>query len=165
MAVMCALSIVGRVAIPLPNFKATFALIMLTGIAFGPETGFMAGAITAFVSNFFYGHGPYTPWQMMAYGAGGMLAGLLFRKKLLPRKPLVMAVFGFLTVVLLVGPLMDASNLFLLLSTITWPSVIAVFASGLPMNVTNAICTALVLLLFGKPLLDMLDRIFVKYGL
>ena len=53
-AVMCAIAIAGRVAIPIPNFKATFALIMLAGIAFGPEAGFMIGAITAFVSNFFY---------------------------------------------------------------------------------------------------------------
>ena len=99
-AVLCAIAIAGRVAIPIPNFKAAFALIMLSGIAFGPEAGFMVGAITAFASNFFYGQGPYTPWQMMAYGAGGMLAGFCFRKGWLPRKPWVMAVFGFFGVVL-----------------------------------------------------------------
>lgn len=69
-AVLCALAIAGRVVIPLPNFKAIFAIIMIAGIAFGPEAGFMVGAISAFASNFFYGQGPYTPWQMMAYGAG-----------------------------------------------------------------------------------------------
>ena len=36
-AVMCALAVAGRAAIPIPNFKAIFAIIMLTGIAFGPE--------------------------------------------------------------------------------------------------------------------------------
>ena len=55
-AVMCAIAIAGRVAIPIPNFKAIFAIIMLSGIAFGPEAGFMVGAIAAFASNFFYGH-------------------------------------------------------------------------------------------------------------
>ena len=74
-AVMCALAIAGRVVIPVPHFKATFAIIMLSGIAFGPEAGFMVGAIAAFASNFFYGQGPFTPWQMFGYGAGGMLAG------------------------------------------------------------------------------------------
>lgn len=164
-AVLCALAIVGRVAIPLPHFKATFAIILLTGIAFGPETGFMVGAITAFVSNFFYGQGPFTPWQMMGYGAGGMLAGFLFRKGLLPRKPWIMAVFGFLAVILWIGPLMDSSSLFLMFSKITWPAVITVFLAGLEVNISNAICTVLVLLLFGKPLLEKLDRVKLKYGM
>ena len=89
-AVLCALAIAGRVVIPLPHCKAVFAVIMLAGIAFGPEAGFMVGAVTAFASNFFYGQGPFTPWQMFAYGAGGMLAGFCFRRGLLPRKRWVM---------------------------------------------------------------------------
>ena len=94
-AVLSALAVAARVVIPIPNFKAIFAIIMLSGIAFGPETGFLVGAISAFASNFFYGQGPYTPWQMFAYGAGGLLAGFLFAKGRLPRKPAVMGVFGF----------------------------------------------------------------------
>ncbi len=84
-AVLSALAVAARVVIPIPNFKAIFAIIMLSGIAFGPETGFLVGAISAFASNFFYGQGPYTPWQMFAYGAGGLLAGFLFAKGRLPR--------------------------------------------------------------------------------
>ena len=68
-AVLCALAIVARVAIPIPHIKPMFAVIMLAGIAFGPQSGFMVGAVGAFVSNFFIGHGAYTPWQMLAYGA------------------------------------------------------------------------------------------------
>ena len=112
-AVMCALAIAGRVVIPIPNFKATYAIIILAGIAFGPEAGFMVGAITAFGSNFFYGQGPFTPWQMFGYGAGGMLAGFCFQPKWLPRKNWVMAAFGFLGVLLWVGPLLDCSSIFL----------------------------------------------------
>lgn len=164
-AVMAAIAIAGRVAIPIPNFKAIFAIIMLSGIAFGPEAGFMVGAIAAFASNFFYGQGPYTPWQMMAYGAGGMLAGFCFQKGRLPRKPWVMAVFGFLGVILWVGPLLDCSSIFLMLSQITWAGVIAIFISGFQVNVSQAVCTVLVMLLFGKPLLEKLDRIKVKYGM
>lgn len=164
-AVMCAIAIAGRVAIPIPNFKATFALIMLAGIAFGPEAGFMVGAVTAFVSNFFYGQGPYTPWQMMAYGAGGMLSGFCFRKGWLPRKPWVMAVFGFFATVLWVGPLLDCSHIFLMLSGISWEAVVATFASGFPVNVSQGVCTVLIMVLFGRPLLEKLDRIQVKYGM
>lgn len=164
-AVMCAIAIAGRVAIPIPNFKATFALIMLAGIAFGPEAGFMVGAITAFASNFFYGQGAYTPWQMFGYGAGGMLAGFCFAKGRLPQKPLVMAVFGFLATILWVGPLLDCSHIFLMVSVINWDSIVAAFVSGFPVNLSQAICTVLVMLLFARPLLDKLDRIKVKYGM
>ena len=164
-AVMCAIALAGRVAIPIPNFKATFALIMLAGIAFGPEAGFMVGAITAFASNFFYGQGAYTPWQMFGYGAGGMLSGFAFAKNRLPRKPWVMAVFGFFAVIFWVGPLLDCSHIFLMISNINWTSVAATFVSGFYVNVSQAICTVLVMLLFGKPLLEKLDRIKIKYGM
>lgn len=164
-AVMCAIAIAGRVAIPIPNFKAVFAIIMISGIALGPESGFMIGAITAFASNFFYSQGPYTPWQMMAYGAGGMLAGFLFKKGRLKRKPWIMAVYGFLAVILWVGPLLDCSGIFLAISSITLKGVLATFAAGFTVNISQAVCTALVMLLIAKPLLDKLDRIKLKYGM
>ena len=124
-AVLSALAVAARVAIPIPNFKAIFAIIMLSGIAFGPEAGFLVGAVSAFASNFFYGQGAYTPWQMFAYGAGGMLAGFLFAKGRLPQKRWVMAAFGFLACVLFVGPLLDTCTVFLTLPIINaqtaWP--------------------------------------------
>lgn len=164
-AVMCAIAIVARTAIPIPHFKAIFAVIMLSGIAFGPEAGFMVGAISAFASNFFYGQGAYTPWQMMAYGAGGMLAGFLFAKGRLPQKPWVMAVFGFFATILWVGPLLDCSHIFLMLSVINRDSILAALLSGFPVNLSQAICTVLIMLLFGRPLLDKLDRVKTKYGM
>ena len=164
-AVMCALAIAGRVVIPIPNFKAAYAIIMLSGIAFGPEAGFMVGAITAFASNFFYGQGPFTPWQMFGYGAGGMLAGFLFRKSWLPRKNWVMVVFGFAAVLLWIGPLLDISTVFLAMPQFTWSAMFAMFASGLTVNVSQAICTALVMLFLGNALLEKLDRVKMKYGM
>lgn len=165
LSVLCAIAIAGRVAIPMPNFKAIFAIIMLSGIAFGPEAGFMVGAISAFASNFFYGQGPYTPWQMMAYGAGGMLAGFLFAKGRLPRTPWLMAAFSFLAVMFWIGPLLDSSSIFLMLTHINWSSILIILTSGMPMNVANGVCTVLVMMLFGRPLLDRLDRVKVKYGM
>lgn len=164
-AVMCAIAIAARVAIPIPHFKAIFAIIMLSGIAFGPEAGFMVGAISAFASNFFYGQGPYTPWQMFAYGAGGMLAGFCFSKGGLSRKNWIMAVFGFFAVILWVGPLLDASSIFLMLTNITWESVLTTMAAGFYVNMSQAICTAAIMLLFGRAFLDKLDRIKLKYGM
>ena len=164
-AVMCALAIAGRVVIPIPHFKAAFAIIMLSGIAFGPEAGFMIGAITAFASNFFYGQGPFTPWQMFAYGAGGMLAGFLFRKGWLPRKNWVMAVFGFLATLFWVGPLLDLSTVFLVLSRFKLSAMLTIFASGFYINVCQSLSTAAILFLLGNALLEKLDRIKLKYGM
>lgn len=164
-AVLSALAVAARVVIPIPNFKAIFAIIMLSGIAFGPETGFLVGAISAFASNFFYGQGPYTPWQMFAYGAGGLLAGFLFAKGRLPRKPVVMGVFGFLTTLLLVGPLLDTCSVFLELSVINvrtaWPR----YVSGFWVNLCQGVCTFLTMVIFGNSLLEKLDRVKVQYGM
>jgi len=164
-AVMCAIAIAGRAAIPIPNFKAIFAIIMVSGIAFGPEAGFMVGAISAFASNFFYGQGAHTPWQMFAYGAGGMLAGFCFSRERLQKTPSVIAAFGFFSVVLWIGPLLDVSSVFLMITKISLSSAIVVMLSGLPVNLLQGACTAVMLLLFGKPLLDRLDRVQRKYGM
>ncbi|MBQ2847480.1 MAG: ECF transporter S component [Clostridia bacterium] len=165
LAIMCALAVIGRVVIPIPHFKAAFAIIMLTGIAFGPESGFIVGAITAFASNFFYGQGAYMPWQMMAYGAGGMLAGFVFIKNKIPRKPWIMAIFGFLANVFWIGPLLDTSHIFIMMPEISFATITASLASGFPVNVSQGICTALMMFIFGKPLLEKLDRVKQKYGM
>ncbi len=165
LAVMIALAVIGRVAIPIPHFKAAFAIIMLTGIAFGPEAGFVVGAITAFASNFFYGQGAYMPWQMIAYGAGGMLAGFVFIKNKIQKKPWIMAIFGFLAVVFWIGPLLDTSHIFIMMPEINISTITASLASGFPVNVSQGICTALMMFVFGRPLLEKLDRVKQKYGM
>ena len=165
LAVMIALAVIGRVAIPIPHFKAAFAIIMLSGIAFGPEAGFIIGAITAFASNFFYGQGAYMPWQMMAYGAGGMLAGFVFIKDKIPKKPWIMAIIGFFSVVLWIGPLLDTSHIFIMMPEINISTITTSLASGFPVNVSQGICTAIMMFVFGRPLLEKLDRVKQKYGM
>jgi len=162
--ILCAFAILSRL-VPIPHFKPAFAVIMLSGMAFGPEVGFMVGAVSAFLGNFFAGQGAYTPWQMLAYGAGGMLAGFIYQKRLLPRKPVVMAVFGFIMCVVWIGPLLDLSTIILMLDEISWASASSVFRSGLPVNLMQGLCTFIVMLLFGKPVLEKLDRVKLRYGM
>lgn len=164
-AVLSALAVAARVVIPIPNFKAIFAVIMLSGIAFGPEAGFLVGAVSAFTSNFFYGQDAYTPWQMFAYGAGGMLAGFLFAKGRLPRKPVVMGIFGFLAMLCFVGPLLDTCSVFLTLPVINLETAWPLYVSGFPVNLSQGVCTFLTILLFGNALLEKLDRVKVQYGM
>ncbi len=56
------------------------ALVIVAGIAMGPEAGFLVGALSRFVCNFYMGQGPWTPWQMFCWGLLGFLAGLAFNK-------------------------------------------------------------------------------------
>ena len=165
MAVLCALAVAGRVAIVLPNFKAIYGIIMIAGIALGPEPGFLVGAIAAFVSNFFRGQGIWTPWQMLAYGGCGMLMGFLFRKGKLPRKPLLMGILGFALVLCFAGLLLDTCNLFMMPMKMNLQSILAMYGMGFTVNVSQGISTFLVLFLLGKPLLGKLDRIRMKYGM
>lgn len=170
LAVMAALAAASRAAFAFfPAFKPITAIIMITGIAFGAESGFLTGAVAAFASNFIFGQGPWTPWQMMAYGFGGFLAGALLHKRKLTGKPLVdsilLAVFGFLTILVVVGPLLDCCTIFTTGSKITGAFVATILASGLPINFTHATACALTMFLFSKPLLDKLHRLQVKYGM
>lgn len=164
-AVMCALAVAARVAIPVPNFKAIYGIIMIAGISFGPETGFLVGAVSALSSNFFLTQGPYTPWQMMAYGAGGMLTGFLFRDGRLSRRPLFMGLAGFFGVLLFVGPLLDTCTVFLAPVSINVGSILGIYASGFMVNISQGISTFLVLFLLGNPLLEKLERMKTKYGM
>lgn len=164
-AVMCALSVASRVVVLIPNFKPMTAIIMLTGIALGPEAGFLTGAVSAFASNFFFSQGPWTPWQMMGYGFGGFLAGILFFGKKRNHSPAMLAVFGFLTIQLVVGPLLDCCTVFTTGSKLSWKFAAAVFAAGVPYNFKHALACAATMLLFSKPLLEKLERLIVKYGM
>lgn len=165
-AALAALAAVSRIAFALiPWVKPIMGVIMVVGAAFGAETGFLVGALSALISNFFFSQGPWTPWQMMAYGVGGLLAGVVFYGRPTWWRPVPMALCGFAGVLFVVGPLLDASTLFTTASVLTGPYVLAVFAAGLPANATLAVATGVTLLLVGRPLMARFDRLRVKYGL
>ena len=164
LAVLCALAVASRAVVPIPNFKPIFAIIMIAGMAFGAQAGFLVGAISAFASNFLLGgQGPWTPWQMMAFGVAGLLAGAC--RNWLPKRPWAMAVFGFVSMVTVVGVLLDCSTIFTTLTTLKWSSVLLVLTIGLRTNLSHGIATAVTLFLFARPLLEKLDRVKIKYGL
>ena len=97
-ATMCALAVAGRAAFfMLPNFNAATAMVIISGVAFGAETGFIVGAVTMLTSNFIFGQGPWTPWQMFAMGVLGYLAGVIYRRRAVREKifsKLSLCIFG-----------------------------------------------------------------------
>lgn len=70
-------SIFFNITIPI---KAGTALIIISGIALGPEAGFLVGSLSRVICNFYQGQGPWTPWQMFCWGLLGFLAGVVFNK-------------------------------------------------------------------------------------
>lgn len=96
LAVLIALTVVGRVVFaPIPGFKPVTAMTVIAGVAFGAEAGFMTGSMSALISNIYFGQGPWTPFQMAAWGFIGLLAGLLFSHRRRPPTVLLLVYGAF----------------------------------------------------------------------
>ncbi len=166
-AVLCAIGVAGRSAFFMfPQFKPVLALVIISGVAFGGETGFLVGAVTMLVSNVLFSQGPWMPWQMFSMGIIGFLAGVLFRKGLLRRSCGSLATFGAFAAVIIYGGIMNpAAALMYSAQTINWDMLKGYYVSGLPMDLIHAAATVIFILIAAEPMLEKLDRIKVKYGL
>ena len=166
-AVLCAIGVAGRSAFfMLPQFKPVLALVIIAGVAFGGETGFLVGAVTMMVSNVLFSQGPWMPWQMFSMGIIGFLAGILFRKGLLRRSRGSLATFGAFSAVIIYGGIMNpAAALMYNTQSINWEIILAYYVSGLPMDLIHAAATVIFIMIAAEPMLEKLDRIKVKYGL
>jgi energy-coupling factor transport system ATP-binding protein len=165
-AVLCAIAVAGRAAFfMLPQFKPVLAIVIISGVAFGGEAGFLVGSVTAFVSNMFFGQGPWTPWQMFAFGIIGFLAGVLFKKGLLMRSRAALCAFGAFCAVVIYGGLMNPCMVITYNARPTWQLLLAAYLQGLPFDLVHALATAVFLAVGAKVMLEKLDRIKVKYGL
>lgn len=78
LSIFTALSVLGRICFAaLPFFKPVSAMVVMAGFALGPWYGFACGAMSALISNFAFGQGIWTPFQMLAWGIIGLVAGLV----------------------------------------------------------------------------------------
>ena len=163
---LCAIGVAGRtVFFMLPQFKPVAAIVIISGVAFGGETGFLVGAITAFVSNFFFGQGPWTPWQMFSFGIIGFLAGIMFQKGILRKTKTDMCVFGFLVTFIIYGGIMNPASVIMWQSNININMVLSSYVMGMPFDFIHAVSTVFFLFFATEPMLEKLERIKIKYGL
>ncbi|MBQ8236667.1 MAG: ATP-binding cassette domain-containing protein [Oscillospiraceae bacterium] len=166
LSVLSALAIGGRaVFFALPGFKPVAAMVILTGVAFGAEAGFMVGAMTMFCSNVLFGQGPWTPWQMFAMGMMGLLAGVLFRKGILHRERFSLSVFGGLVTFLIYGGVMNPASILMYQPNPDWQMILTACITGVPADAIHALATVMFLWFLSEPMLEKLDRVKVKYGL
>lgn len=163
-AVMCSIGVASRVSFFFfPQIKPLVAVVIITGISLGAESGFITGAVSAFVSNFYFGQGSWTPFQMFALGVVGFFAGIVFRK--VPVNRFSISVYGLLSVVVIYGGIVDINTLFYSMGENTWNSILWVYGTGLPMNLMFGISTVIFLVLLHKPVLSRLTRVKIKYHL
>jgi len=139
----------------LPNVKPVTFLVLVSGVALGPSAGFMVGATTALVSNLFFGQGPWTPWQMLAWGAVGVLGGLLGRGGRVPGRWELVAVGALAAVAF---DWFVSLWMFLSFTARTWPALLALYAQGLAFDAAHAAATALFAALAGPQTVALLAR-------
>lgn len=160
---MIALSVLGRVIFtPLPGFKPVTAMVVITAMYFGSEAGFMTGALSALISNFYFGQGPWTPFQMFSWGILGLIAGLVAAP--LKKNRAVLAVYGIISGVLY-SLLMDIWTVLSADGYFNFARYLAAVVISAEFTAIYAVSNVIFLLLFAKPIGRILERIKTKYGI
>lgn len=192
-SVMAALVVAGRAAFfMIPQFKPVVAIVIVSGVALGRGTGFLVGSMGALVSNFFFGMGPYTPWQMFATGIIGYLSGTIFAASGQAKSPAVfdpaespaasdpaenpavsdpspkktsLCIWGAFSTFFIYGLIMDFSSVLAWAGNLSWKLVGATYLAGLTFNLMHVASTVIFLFFLGLPMIEKLERVKNKYGL
>lgn len=159
-SVMTALAVAGRfIFAPIPAFKPVTAVVVLTAMYLGSSAGFLTGSFSAIISNFYFGQGPWTPFQMLAWGIIGFLAGL-FRDRL-KNSRFLLALYGIFS-----GALY---SLVLDFWSVLWYSngfelnlYLAALLSSLPYTIIYAVSNVIFLMLMYKPVGKKLKRAEIR---
>ncbi len=161
---LIALAVVSRAVFYLiPQVKPIAAVVGVSGAVLGAKRGYIVGAFSMFVSNFIFGQGAWTPFQMVAMGVVGLIFGLVFEKIKVNR--ISLAVVGFFSVLIFYGLIVDLSSVLYFNSDMSLKGIIAVYAAGVPFNLVFGGTTAVFLFLFGETFIKKIERINIKYGI
>lgn len=158
-AILIALSVTGRF---IPFFKPITAITVIAAVYLGPFTGFTVGAMSALISNFFFGQGPWTIFQMLAWGLIGLLAGLMpaFLKKYRP----ALALYGVLSGIAY-SFIMDVWTVLWYNRGFDFDLYKAALITAVPYTILYCVSNLIFLLLLAGPFGEKLTRIKTKYGL
>lgn len=168
LSVMISLGVVGRlVFFMIPQFKPCAAIVIITGIMLGKQAGFLSGVMTAFISDMFFGMGPWTLWQMIGFGLIGLISAIIFNQERIEKMggfaKLILCTYGFLVTFLLYGLLMDTATVFMVTDKPKLSTFIATYSAGIVFNMIHGISTFIFLYLMANPLSKKIKRILIKY--
>jgi energy-coupling factor transport system substrate-specific component len=156
-AALAALAIAGRIAFAaFPNIKPTTDIVIFAGYALGGAPGFVVGALAALVSNFWFGQGPWTPWQMVGWGLCGILgAALALGGRNVGRLGLA-AVCGFAGIAY--GALLNFSLMATYGGDLSWHYFALLEARAVPFEIAHAGGNVVLALVAGPAMVRMLIR-------
>lgn len=170
LAVICAAAALGRLIFSfIPQVQPVTVLVIITGSAYGASYGYVTGALCALISNMLLGQGPWTLFQMTAWGTIGLIAGLLGRpfskmQKSLQKngkdsrlEPVLFAVYGFFSAFIF-SIITDLLTVAYIDKAVSAASVTAIFVTGIVFNISHAIFNALLLLMIYAPVRRKLLR-------
>lgn len=167
LAVLASIASVGRIPFAsIPSVQPTTFIIMMSGYVFGAESGFIIGAVAALASNMILGQGPWTPWQMAAWGLVGLTAGMLRKTMIMTSKwgrILFGVVWGFLF-----GWIMNLWGILGLMQSggpLNMKAILLYFAGSATFDAMHSLSNVIFLLAFGQIWIKVLTRFKRKYGL
>ncbi|OLS40316.1 ECF transporter S component [Bacillus sp. MRMR6] len=167
LAVLASIAAVVRIPFAsIPSVQPTTFVIMMSGYVFGAESGLMIGTVAALASNMILGQGPWTPWQMLAWGLVGLSAGILRNTNFMKAKwgKIVFGVvWGFLF-----GWIMNLWGLLAFTQSgtvVTTETLLLYFAGSAIFDSMHSASNVFFLLLFGNMWVKTLTRFKRKYGL
>jgi energy-coupling factor transport system substrate-specific component len=164
LAVLATIASISRVPFAIiPSVQPTSFVIIITGVVMGPESGFIVGSTSALVSNMFLGQGPWTPWQMFAWGMMGMTAGLL-RKNKISQNKYIMCFFGFVWGFIF-GWIMDLWYLIAYIHPLNISAFFVTILGTAYFDLMHALSNVFFILLFYKSWQKIIGRFKTKYGL
>jgi energy-coupling factor transport system substrate-specific component len=156
-AVLAALAIAGRIAFAaFPNVKPTTDIVVFAGYALGPAPGFAVGALAALVSNFWFGQGPWTPWQMAGWGMCGMLGAALALGVRNAGRFTLAAVCGFAGIAY--GLLLNFSLMATYGGDLSFERFLTLEARAIPFDIAHAAGNVAFALIAGPAMVRMLVR-------
>ena len=163
-AVMTALSVMSRAVFSMiPALKPITSIVIITAIWIGPESGFLVGSLTAVISNFQFGQGPWTPFQMFSWGLIGAIAGLPLMSRLL-RKRIPLLIYGVFAG-FAYSLIMDIWTAISLDGFLDLKRYLIVVGTALPFTMTYVVANVIFLMLAFKPIGEKLERIRIKHGI
>ncbi len=156
-AALAALAIAGRIAFAaFPNVKPSTDIIIVAGYALGAAPGFAVGALTALVSNFWFGQGPWTPWQMAGWGLCGVLGAAVAVIRPRPGRLTLALVCGLAG--LAYGALLNFSLMATYGGDLSTERFLALQSRAVPFDLAHAIGNAVFAFVAGPAMVRMVVR-------
>lgn len=160
--VMTALSVAGRIAFAgLPGFKPVTAIVIITGMYLGADAGFYCGALTAFITNFYFGQGAYTPFQMLVWGIIGAFSACISNS--LKKDKLVLIAYGIFAGIIF-SLLMDVYTVIWTFGSFKWSAYGIMIGAAVPFTVIYAVSNVVFLLALAGPVGKKIEHAVTKYS-